>query len=475
MKIKKNNLIRYQDIDSLNYNEIFDLYKNHINPSRVGLLSTFGSGRVLVKSAKGSKILLNNGKSILDLTGGFGVLNHGHNHPRILKARAWTQKKQKMEVNKAFLSPALATLSNNITCLLPKNLNYAFFPNSGSESIDVSMRLAFKFHNNKRNKILCSDRAFHGKSLGPQSISKSGENPFTVNTLLDVSFFRFNDYESLEKCIKNSIKNNESNIAAIVLEPFSASTMSECSIDFLKKTREISKKYKIILIFDEVYTGFFKTGPFFNFMRCNDLSPDILCFAKSLGGGKSSIAGVVYSKEINDKCLSGVSGANYLSSTYYGFYEECITAIEAIQIAIDDDYEKKAKDYHNFMEKLSTKISKISDGKIILKGSGLFWGLFYEKNFKLANNLLSLIPKRILNDTGLIKKIFLASAVNWLFEKKGILSALSFGFNTHLIFSLNFKFTKKDLYLLEKAILELARGNWVSFIPKFILNRLIKP
>jgi putrescine aminotransferase len=466
MKTKQTkNLINYKEIEDLSYSQVYSMYENHINKKKTGLLSAFGSGRVLVDKAKGARIFLKNRKnSILDLTGGFGVLNHGHNHPRILKAREYCSKNLKMEVNKSFLSPALAVLSHNICSLLPKPLNNAFFPNSGSESVDIALRLSFKYFNNKRDVILHSDIAFHGKSIGPQSISNSGENPVKIKSLIKACSFKFNSCESLSEKIEENIKNNRKcTIAAIVIEPFSASTMTESTEKFLKFARSVSEKYNILLIYDEVYTGFFKTGNFFNFLRTNKATPDMLCFAKSLGGGKSSIAGIVYSDKIQNK-LQSIDTANYLSSTYYGFYEECITAIEAIQIAVDEDYEKKAQIFNEFMENLKIQIQNEFKGKYFLSGRGLLWGLFFNENKTIPKNI------EILKN-----KVLYVSAINWLFEKKNILTALSFGKNTHIIISLNFAFTKKDLNDLSDAIFCLLKKNRFTMIPKFILNMSIKP
>jgi putrescine aminotransferase len=469
---KKQKLIGYKELDKLPYSNIYNLYKSHINSTRVGLLSTFGSGRVLVKKALGSRIILKNGKSILDLTGGFGVLNHGHNHPRILKARRWAQDNLKMEVNKSFLSPALAALSHNLSRLLPSQLTHTFFPNSGSEAIDVAIRLSFKYHKSKRNKILYSDRAFHGKSMGPQSISRSGENPVSIPTFLKTEYFKFNDITSLEKLVLKSLAKGHSDIGAIVIEPFSASTMCEVEATFLIKVRKLCSKHNILLIFDEVYTGFFKTGPFFNFMRCENLSPDILCFAKSLGGGKSSIAGVAYTKKISDNCLADIAGANFLSSTYYGFYEECITAIEAIQIAIDENYEGKAEEINDFMLKLAVDVKSRSGGKIELKGRGALWGLFYKKDISSIQKILGILPTSFKEDKNFALKVYLSSAVNWLFEKKKVLTALSFGFNPHLLISINFSFDNRDMAILKKTLFEVCDTKWEKFIPKFLLNRV---
>ena len=460
-----NKIIKYQDLDKIAYKDIKSLYTNHINITRTGLLSCFGSGRVLVKKAIGSKIYLKNRKIILDASGGFGVLNHGHNHPRIIKARLFCLKQNKMEVNKSFLSPALAALSSNICKLLPPNLDYAFFPNSGSEAIDVAMRLALKVHQNKRNLFLSTDIAFHGKSLGPQSISNSGENTIKLNTLINNHQFKYNSIESFDKAIKKTLKpNGSSKVAAVIIEPFSASTITESSKEFLLHVRKVCTKKNIILIFDEVYSGFFKTGSFFNFMRVKNLSPDILCFAKALGGGKSSIAGVVYSKKINKSTLNDINSSNYLSSTYYGFYEECITAMESIQITIDERYDIKIANQHIFMSQLAEEIKNIYGNKFELKGSGQLWGLFIHEDY---------LPKS-LKSNSFIKKVLFSSAINWLFEKKNVLTALSFGIEPHLIISLNFAYTDNDLKKLRSSLFDLMKTNLLLTIPSFFKNILIK-
>lgn len=458
-------LIKYQDLDNLDYSTVKKLYKKHINNTRTDLLSCFGSGRVLVKKALGSKIYLLNKKIILDATGGFGVLNHGHNHPRILKSRMYCLQNQTMEVNKSFLSPALAALSSNLATLLPKKLNYSFFPNSGSEAIDVALRLALKFFNGRRDIFLASDIAFHGKSIGPQSISRSGENPFKLDTAIKCHHFAYNSISSFDQLIKKNIKpNGESKIAAVIIEPFSASTITEATDKFLNHIFNVCNEQKILLIFDEVYSGFFKTGTFFNFLRLKNISPDILCFAKSLGGGKSSIAGVAYSDKLNDKTLSGINSANYLSSTYYGFFEETVTALESIQIAIDEDYESKAEIFHDYMSELSKDINNKFPNKFILKGKGLLWGLFiHESNLPIG-----------FSKSNFAKKIIYSSIINWLFEKKQILTALGFGYNPHIIISLNFAYSKNDLEKLKNAIYQVCEENPIKLIPRFMKNMLWK-
>ena len=124
--------------------------------------------------------------------------------------------------------------------------------------------------------------------------------------------------------------------------------MQGCSNDFLTQLRKICDEEDIVLIFDEVYCGMAKTGELFNFMRVENLVPDILTMSKSFGGGKSSISAYVTKNNIFDKAYGNFKDANLHSSTYTGFGEEAITAIEALDIMIDEDYVSKSKIFLEF-------------------------------------------------------------------------------------------------------------------------------
>ena len=125
MVIKK--FYKIKDIDNLSIKEVQNLYKKYVNPSQSNAIKTFGFGNDLVKNSVGKWIYTQSGKRILDFTGGFGVLNHGHNHPRILKARIDYQRNKKMEVHKNYFSPYVAALSHNIAKILPGDLNISYF------------------------------------------------------------------------------------------------------------------------------------------------------------------------------------------------------------------------------------------------------------------------------------------------------------------------------------------------------------
>ena len=144
----------------------------------------------------------------MDFTAGLGVLNLGHNNHNILKERIKFQKSKTMEVYKNFLSPYIAGLSKNLSEIIPGDLNYSFFCNSGAEAIDGCIKISYKFHKGKRKYILHTDRSFHGKLLGSLSVSES-QRKFEFPKIPNTKKFKFNDIKSLKSLIKNLRKKME--------------------------------------------------------------------------------------------------------------------------------------------------------------------------------------------------------------------------------------------------------------------------
>ena len=461
--LKMNNkLYGYKDIDSINYDEVKSQYINHINPVKAKLLSVFKAGKVIIDRAEGSYIYEKSGNKILDMTGGYGVLNHGHNHPRILEARRYCLESQKLEVNKNFMSQGMAALCNNLSAVLPKNLNKYFFPNSGSESVDMAMRICLinAKHDKNKNVFLVSSKAFHGKSLGPQALGTSGELEARFAVGLNVEYFDIKDLSSLAKF------QNRSNICGIFIEPFSASTMTEVGSQFLVALKDLAKQLNAPLVFDEIYSGWCKTGPLFNFMRTN-VSPDMLCFAKSLGGGKSSIAGIAYTDELS-KVFESDKLCNYLSSTYYGFFEETVTAAEAIKIAIDEKFEEKASLIEHQMNELS---GKLQNG-LRLEGKGALWGLFFDEKLISKTGVATTdLAKKIFGDAiPDFKKLFAAAMASYIYKAYGVLVGVSFGYNTHLIISFNFSCGQKEIDQVSAMLVDLDKKSGINGLLQFVID-----
>src|SRR5260370_33189261 len=134
-----------EECGRLTARQVHDLYRAYVRRRQVSARPPFGFGRELAVKAAGAWIWTREGRRILDFTGGVGVLNHGHNHPRILAARKRFQEAQRMEVHKTYFSPYVAALGHNLAQLLPGDLNTSFLPNSGAEAGGGAGKQAYKY------------------------------------------------------------------------------------------------------------------------------------------------------------------------------------------------------------------------------------------------------------------------------------------------------------------------------------------
>ena len=212
-KQEKPTLLSLADCHTLPLTDVKNYYTRHVNPGLVKIMAPFGFAEDLVAHASGQYMHTISGRKITDLTGGFGVLSHGHNHPRILKARMDYQLACHMEVHKSHYSRYLAGLSYNISQLLPRDLDISFLCNSGAEAIDGALKLAYKYHDGRRKYVLHSDRSFHGKLIGAGSVSESesfqtDEMKFTFPEIPNTKKYQFNSINSIREQLE-SLRNED--------------------------------------------------------------------------------------------------------------------------------------------------------------------------------------------------------------------------------------------------------------------------
>lgn len=417
-------LYSIEDCQSLTIKDVHSLYREYVNPGQVDLLGSFGFGRTLMKRSQGMFIETVCGRKILDFTGGVGVLHHGHNHPRILAARRSYAEQLRPEVHKSFLSPYLAALSHNISALMPGDLKNSYFCNSGAESVEGAVKLAYKYHQGNRNSIVTADISFHGKLLGTGGLTGSPELTFKFPTIPNVHRFEYNNIDSLKSVISSLRKSdNKSDVFALLIEPMNASSLRTSSKDFLLAARELCSSEDIILIYDEVYTSWAKTGKLFYFMH-HDVIPDIVTYSKSFGGGKASISGYTTRSPIFSKAYGDLQHAILHSTTYNGFGEECITAIEAINIIVDDDYVSRASRIHDrLFPRLLSLQKKYPDMIQEVRGAGALNGIIFNKEVNpLIQAASSIAPLEFVRDRRFWAKIITGSVISELFNTHNILT-----------------------------------------------------
>jgi len=428
----KKKLYSVEDAEKLTIDEVVELYKKYINPNQAQIFSNLPYGKDTFSSAKGVYIYTDNGKKILDFTGGLGVLGLGHNHESIISSRIKFQEKNKMEVHKIVFSQYMAALSHNIACLLPGKLNKSFFLNSGAEAVEAAVKISFKSFKSKRKYILYSDKSYHGKLIGSGSISGSYRReeqfPFMENCIN----FKFNDPVDLENKIENL--KSKGGVYSVIIEPYSASMLASCSDDFMDKLNELRNKYGFRVIFDEVFTGWYKSEKLFYFQNFkNQIVPDVITLSKSLGGGKSSISCMVVNDDVYDNAYGKLSDTFLHTTTYNGFAEECVTAIEAISLFASDELKNKAKNLSNYLKKKLLEIKNKHQDKIYeVKGTGILNGIVFKSFSTEIAKIIEKFPTKLISDKSFFLKKLTATVISCeLYEKHNILTAVSDSSNSN--------------------------------------------
>ncbi len=471
-------LITFDDCESLGVDETHALYRRHVNAGQVEMISTFGFGRDLVDAAEGLSLTTRGGRDILDFTGGIGVLNHGHNHPRILDVRRRFQERRRMEVHKSYFSPYLAALSHNVAALLPQDLDVCYFPNSGAEAVEGAVKMAYRYHAGRRGCILHTDISYHGKLIGAASISGSRELNFRFPQMPGTHAFGYGDLDDLERRLRALRRpDGESDVYAVIVEPMSASSVRPCSADFLRGAARLCRELDVVLIFDEVFTGWGKTGALFHFMH-HDVVPDILVTSKSLGGGKSSISGYVARGPVFRRAYGELPYALLHSTTYNGFGEEAATALEAINVLVDEDLVGRAR---RIGERLGAGLRGLGakhPGAIAeVRGVGAHWGLLLRTGPDLLAALAGRLPSGMAGDERFLAKLLTAGVIAHLYDRHGVLTY--YGENREILLMASPSLVARDdqvdrfLAALDEA---LARGPWrlaASFVGSTLFDRFL--
>ncbi|OGX53927.1 MAG: hypothetical protein A2267_07365 [Omnitrophica WOR_2 bacterium RIFOXYA12_FULL_38_10] len=457
---------KVSDVENMTSKEKITLMEDYVNPGMIKLLKILRFDTPCSVSAEGVYITLNDGRKILDMTGGSCVLGLGHNHPRILEVRRKFAENKRMEVCKALVSPYMAALAANMASLLPGDLQYSYFCGSGAEAIESALKLAQKYGGKNRLGLAYTDRSFHGKSYGSMSVSSMEEHRHNFQLLDKCYQVPYGDSDALEELFRSkSIENNKPDICAFVLEAIHGTRIIFPPEGYLKKVRELCTKYDVLLIMDEIYIGFGRTGYWFAF-EADNIVPDIVCYSKSFGGGKASIAGITARKPVFLQAY-GKSGDSMIhSSTFSGMGEECATAIEAVNIIKDENLVERARELGAYLEMRLKELKEKHPKRILdVRGRGLLWGVELEP----AANQIEPIIKRFFPDK-LSSLLALTGAIvlSELFHAHNILSYLGFTRRNLIVFSPPYIIKKEELDQAVNALDKILSTSWLILTQRFV-------
>ncbi|MDN5348119.1 MAG: putrescine aminotransferase [Clostridia bacterium] len=352
--------------------EIRDYYSRYINPGFTTLLSLLDFDRRFVR-AEGTSVWDSEGRQYLDFLGGYGALNLGHNPPKVLAALE--RVAQRPNLLQASLNPLAAALAHNLAKVTPGDLEKVFFGNSGTEAVEGALKLARAATG--RVKIVYCENSFHGKTFGSLSVTgrQKYQKPF-VPLLPGCEAIPFNDLDALEA------KLAPRDVAAFIVEPIQGEGGVNVPDDgYLRGAREICDKYGTLLIFDEVQTGFGRTGYLFACEHEN-VVPDIMCLAKSLGGGIVPIGAYIARPSVWKKAYGGTERCLLHTSTFGGNTLAMAAGLTALAETVEQDLSRQAAEKGRYLlEKLKEMQGKYKLLKEV-RGRGLLIGLEFEQPVK---------------------------------------------------------------------------------------------
>jgi putrescine aminotransferase len=275
------------------------------------------------------------GTRYLDLLGGYGIYNVGRRHPKVVNA-VFTQLKKQALHSQELLDPLRSYCANLLSMICPKDqkrsLRKCFFTNSGTESVEACLKLAFLATGRKR--ILSTVNAFHGKTLGSLACTSKEKFRGVFNGVLCTTFhIPFNDKKALTDAFESSEMTGD-RFACFIVEPIQGEGgIYVATDDYLQHARELCDQYGVVLIFDEVQSGMGRTGKWW---ACDyaGVCPDLMAIGKSFGGGIMPVGACIGTDAVWEKY---VKNPFLLTTTFGGNPLALAASIATINVIIDEN------------------------------------------------------------------------------------------------------------------------------------------
>lgn len=347
----------------MNKEQIFSLYSEHLNGARVAAWQQVGLD-ILERRREGCYVWDANGNRYIECFNGAGVFNVGRANPTIRKALIDASEIEDIG-DFILLSESKALLAARISQVAPTGLSCVMYATGGGEANDYAIKLARGVTG--RPSIITMERCYHGHT--GFALAGIGRESYQTPFLPMVPGFKrtpFNDLDSLEAAMTNET-------AAVLLEPIQGEGGIYCaSIEFLRGVRKLCDEHGVLLIFDEVQTGWGRTGRMF-FSHHYDVIPDIMTLGKSMSGGYYPIAAAVFSKRLNEFNLKHP----YIHiSTFGGSDLGCRVALAVIDYIENHGLCANAEVMGNLlMNKLRSTSVRHSEVLQEVRGMGLMIGL----------------------------------------------------------------------------------------------------
>ncbi|MDT4919876.1 MAG: ornithine--oxo-acid transaminase [Pseudonocardiales bacterium] len=356
------------DILAQRQGENFRLHAQYLSPQLPHVLETIGFDRFYVRG-EGCYLYDADERRYLDLLAGYGVYALGRSHPTVMDAlhQALDANLPNLVQLDCALLPGV--LAEALVARAHPGIERVFFTNSGAEAIESAIKFARCATG--RHRILYGDHAFHGLTTGALSLNGGAEFRKGFGDLLPgADPVPYGDIDALHKQLRKK------NVAALVLEPIQGKGVNLAPDEFWPAAEELCRKYKTLLVIDEIQTGLGRTGRFF----CHEhwgIQPDIITVSKALSGGYIPVGAMMCSAKVSDSVFSSMERAVVHSSTFSTNHLAMVAGLATLHAIDEEDIVDRARRTGELFMKSLAPLVERHEFLHEVRGKGLMIGLVF--------------------------------------------------------------------------------------------------